>query len=452
MMRQLATAAFMAAALAGATPAAAQQTAAPLPLPDDTTAVVDRVLAVVGNDVILRSQVDEEIFKQQGQGMPLPTDPDSLHQYRQKVLSDLIDESLLVQQAERDTAIHVTDQDVAEAVDQQVRYIRRQLPSELEYKNELRKAGFQTPEEYRRWLSEDQRKQLLRQKYIAKLEQEGKLDPVQPTDAEMRQYFEEQKASLPEENRKRPATITWQQIVLAPQPSDSARERSRRLADSIVTALRGGADFATAAKRFSDDPGTRDKGGELGWFRREAMIPEFSRVAFLLRPGQISDPVESPFGFHIIQVQRAQPTEVQARHILIMPEITQGEADSARAMADSIAALVRSGASVDSLQRIYHDRSEVKNVEDVPVDNLPEAYAKALADADSGQVLVVPIPAQPATRTKYAVVLVGVRTPPGEITYQDYKDQIRSALAKDLAVRRFIARLRASNYVEVRPT
>lgn len=452
MMRQLAAATLTAAALMAAGPVAAQQAATPMPLPQDTTAIVDRVLAVVGNDVILRSQVDEEIFKQQGQGVPVPSDPDSLHQYRQKVLSDLIDQSLLVQQAQRDTSIHVTDQDVAEAVDQQIRYIRRQLPSELDYRNELRKAGFQTPEEYRRWLSEDQRKLLLRQKYISKLEQEGKLDPVQPTDQEMRQYFEEQKASLPAENRKRPATISWRQIVLAPQPSDSSKARAYRLADSIVTELRKGADFATAAKRFSDDPGTREKGGELGWFRREAMIPEFSRVAFLLKPGQISDPVESPYGFHIIQVERAQPTEVQARHILIMPEVTQGEADSARAMADSVARMLRAGAPVDSLQRIYHDRTETKDVEDVPMNNLPAMYAGALSKADSGQVLVVPLPAQPATRTKYAVVVVGTRTPPGEITYQDYKDQIRDALSKELAVRRFIARLRASNYVEVRPT
>ena len=85
--------------------------------------------------------------------------------------------------------------------------------------------------------------------------------------------------------------------------------------------LRRGADFATAAKRFSQDPGSKDQGGSLNWFRRGVMVPEFERVAFALKPGVVSDPVESPFGFHIIQVERLQPAEVQARHILLVPTI-----------------------------------------------------------------------------------------------------------------------------------
>ncbi|HET9726404.1 MAG TPA: peptidylprolyl isomerase, partial [Gemmatimonadales bacterium] len=276
----------------------------------DTAVVVDRVVAVVGNRPVLSSQVDEEMFSRQSQGQQLPDDPDSLAVIRKQVVASIVDEELLVQQAQRDTAIKVTDQEIADGVEQQVRKVRANFQSEVDYKNELRKAGFETPEEYRRWLTDQQRRAAFQNRLIDKLRQDGKLKPVPPTEQEMRTYFDTQKGSL----GSRPATISFRQIVIAPHPSPDAKARTLAQADSIVLELRRGADFATAAKRFSQDPGSKDQGGSLNWFRRGVMVPEFERVAFALRPGVVSDPVESPFGFHIIQVERLQPGEVQARH------------------------------------------------------------------------------------------------------------------------------------------
>src|SRR5438552_12718716 len=169
----------------------------------------------------------------------------------------------------------------------------------------------------------------------------------------MRAYFNDQKGSL----GNRPATISFRQIVIAPRPSPEAKARTRAQADSIVLELRKGADFATAAKRFSQDPGSKEQGGSLNWFRRGVMVPEFERVAFSLKPGVVSDPVESPFGYHIIQVERVQPGEVQARHILLIPEIDSVHVDSARTLAALVRTRLLAGASFDSLQRTYHDRS-----------------------------------------------------------------------------------------------
>jgi SurA N-terminal domain len=111
----------------------------------DSTVVVDRVVAVVGNRPVLASQVDEEMFSRQGQGQQLPQDPDSLNALRKQVVSSIVDEELLVQQAQRDTSIKVTDQEIADGVEQQVQKVRANFSSEVDYKNELRKAGFETP-------------------------------------------------------------------------------------------------------------------------------------------------------------------------------------------------------------------------------------------------------------------------------------------------------------------
>jgi peptidyl-prolyl cis-trans isomerase SurA len=434
--------------------ATAPDSAAPAPAPKppaqalmpDTAVVVDRVLAVVGNRPVLASQVDEEIFSRQSQGQHLPDNPDSIEAIRKQVVASIVDEELLVQQAQRDTAIKVTDQEIADGVEQQVRKVRANFQSEVEYKNELKQAGFQTPEEYRRWLTDQQRRAAFQNRLIDKLRQDGKLKPVPPTEQEMRAYFDEQKGNL----GTRPATISFRQIVIAPHPSPEAKARTRAQADSIVLELRRGSDFATAAKRFSQDPGSRDQGGSLNWFRRGVMVPEFERVAFALKPGVISDPVESPFGYHIIQVERVQPAEVQARHILLIPEIDSVHVDSARALADSVRAMVLRGASFDSLQRALHDPSAERQADHVPADKMPEAYTKAIGEADSGAVVPVFELPGAGTRRQFVVLQVTGRRPPGDIRFEDVRDRIREQLGQQLAIRRYIDRLRRATYVDIR--
>src|SRR3982750_1109749 len=204
---------------------------ASLPPPSqDTTFVVDRVVAVVGNRPVLASQVDEEIFSRQSQGAKLPTDPKGLQSIRQDIVSSIVDEELLVQQAQRDTAIKVTDEEVASGVEEQVRKVRSNFTSEVDYVSELRKAGFQPPEESRRWLTDQQRRAAYQNRLIEKLRSDGKLKPVAPTENEMKQFFQQQKASL----GKRPATISFRQIVISPAPSEAAKARTKAEADSIV--------------------------------------------------------------------------------------------------------------------------------------------------------------------------------------------------------------------------
>jgi peptidyl-prolyl cis-trans isomerase SurA len=447
----------LAALVLGSTGIARAQdsTAAPAPVPAvpdpgparDSVVVVDRVVAVVGNRPVLASQVDEELFSRQAQGVKLPEDPGQLEAIRKEVVSSIVDEELLVQQATRDTTIQVTDQEIADGVEQQIRKVRENFTSEIDYQNELKKAGFQTPEEYRRWLTDQQRRAALQNRLIDGLKGAGKLKSVAPTEQEMRNYFEAHKGSL----GNRPATISFRQIVLTPKASAAAKVRTRTQADSIVLELRRGADFATAARRFSQDPGSRDQGGSLNWFRRGVMVPEFERVAFSLRPGVVSDPVESPFGFHIIQVERTQPAEVQARHILLIPAIDSANVDSARALADRLHELVARGASFDSLQRIYHDRSGgEREAENVPADKLPEAYAKVIASTDSGAVVPVFTITGAGDREQYVVLEVTSRRPEGEIRFQDVKDRIRQQLGQELAIRRYLDQLRKSTYVELR--
>src|SRR5581483_11144648 len=131
---------------AGAAPAPAAPAApdggapAAPPVLRDTVFVLDRVVAVVGNHPILASQVDEEIFSRQSQGLRMPTSQEGLAALRRQVVQSIIDEELLVQEAQRDTTIKVTDQEIADGVEQQIRKVRANFTSDAEYAAELRKA------------------------------------------------------------------------------------------------------------------------------------------------------------------------------------------------------------------------------------------------------------------------------------------------------------------------
>src|SRR5258705_1933415 len=254
MSRVLTAGALLVAAGWGLAPGAAGQ--APRP--------IDRIVAIVGTRPILVSQIDEEIVRFQAQGGQVPTDSAGREKMRRQLLDKMIEEELIVQQALRDTTVKVTDQEVLDAVEQTYQNARKQFSSEVEFQNQLRAVGLGSVEECRRQLSEDQRRRILQDRLFEHLRQKGKLRPIPPTDAQMREFWESNRAQQP----KRPATVSFRQIVIKPQPDSGAKARSYQLAESLLVVLRHGADFAAVAKRFSEDTSTREQGGELGWFRR----------------------------------------------------------------------------------------------------------------------------------------------------------------------------------------
>ena len=251
--------------------------------------------------------------------------------------------------------------------------------------------------------------------------------------------------------QRRPATVGFRQIVIRPEPDSAAKRRAYQLAESLVVQLRRGADFAAAAKRFSGDTASASQGGELGWFRRGVMVKEFEDWAFHLKPGEISDPVETPFGFHIINIERTQPAEVLGRHILIMPEVSAAQIAKARTLADSVHdALARDGGAFDALARAHADPQEQKIVEDVPFDKLPPEYQAPIAgDTARGLKPVITVGAD-APRPKFVILEVTSRHAEGELGFDDVKINIRQTLGEQLAIRHFIDQLKRQTYIDIR--
>ena len=409
---------------------------------------LDRVVAVVGDVVITQSNLQEKLIQKRQEGTPIPTDSAAFRAFALSALNELVDEELLLRKA-KDLKIEVPDADVANTVDKQVKEIRGRFSSDAEYRSELTKAGLGTPEEFKRFRMEETKRNETISRTIRKLREDGKIVQANVTDAEVQEAYERNKASLP----KREASISWRQIIIAPKPTAAAKERARAKAESLLVELRTGGDFAQLAKRESMDPGTRENGGDLGWNRRGRMVAEFDRWMFALAPDQLSPVVETPFGYHIIRVDRVQPGEVKARHILIVPKIDSADVARAHVEADSVAAAWKRGVSFDSLAKKHHDfasAEETTLLTPFPRAQLPTAYQQGFADKKAGDFAVFQIPGNGTVPAKFVVAQVAAVEQGGDLTLAEVKERFRSRLAEEGGIKRLMDGLRKQTYVSVK--
>lgn len=413
--------------------------------PDD---LVDRVAAVAGDSLILLSEVTNEMVLLAAQGAQFPQDPDSLKQAAREVLEQLIDMQLVLQAAARDTLIQLDPAETELRVQAQIDAVSQQLGGTGALQQALAEDGM-TMSEYRDVLRRRIEGALIRDLYMR--QQMRDLPPVAVTEAEMREFFEAQRASLQE----RPEILSLEQIVFPVEAPDSMWVHARRKLDSLVARILEGEAFEDVARAASDDPGSAANGGDLGWFRRGVMVPEFDEIAFSSLPdGQLSPAFRTPYGWHVMRIDRRRPGEVRARHILVRPESGPDDLGEALERGREIAEQMRAGAPVDSLAIVYgHDEQAPTVYPRVPreaiAEGLPPGYAQALAGATTeGQVLE---PFSIQLQGPYVVVLkVTEIREAGEFTFEDLEDQIRERMAEAKSRDRIFQRLRDRAYVDIR--
>lgn len=405
--------------------------------------LVDRVIAVVGDSVILESEVMEQIERRRAYGEQVPTEGDALDRLKRQELDGLVNEMLILHAAIRDSVV-VSPEDVQSQVNAAIAEQDRRFGGRAAFEEALGREGL-TLEQYRRTVERGMRRTGLRQMYMGSIQRERRPPPV--TDAEIRAFFEQRAGEL----GTRPASIEFEQVVIVPRAAEDALAEARSEAESLRDRLLDGEDFAQAARRHSADPGSRERGGELGWIRRGRMVPEFERMAFALRQGEISPVVETTFGFHIIKVDRVRGAERQVRHILIRPDVSAAEQARTQERATEAAEALRAGAAIDSLRRaVRHDASEQGRIGPAIQDSLPAPYNSQLRGARTGDV-VGPF-RLPGTGESYAVVKVANVAPAGEYTLddQDVREQIRRYLQQEKLMEEVLGELRRRTYVDIR--
>lgn len=289
--------------------------------------VVDKVVAVVGNNIILQSDVESQYVQYRMQGM---VDGNS-SAVRCAILEELMFQKLLLNQAEMDS-LNVTDGEVEAELSRRI--------SEL-----IGRAGSQDKLEliFNKSMSEikDELRRLVKEKSLQDQVRANILKGVEVTPAEVRAFFQGLPSdSIPMVDEQYEVL----QIVKRPPISiDEKLEVKDRLYQIRKRILDGESSFSTMAILYSEDPGSARRGGELGFTGRGEFAPEFEMVAFNLRDGEISEVVETQFGFHIIQLIERRGDYVNCRHILLTPRVPIEALEKAKHELDSAALLIRNG-------------------------------------------------------------------------------------------------------------
>ena len=321
----------------GAEPASAQN-------PPGLTDVVEQVAAVVGDSVILMTEIDTYLLRMEAQGWTRPETTAELMSFKADVLDLLVNEQLVIQDAGRDSTLAVGEEELEERLQLEIDGQIRQFGTLSRLQEALAKQSM-TMSVFRDQRRSAIKRQLLQERYMAKKGRDVR-DIFIPEE-ELRTFFEENAEQLPQ----LPPTISFINLQLAPTPTEAAKAAALAEADSVLQLLRDGEqdDFTELARQFSDGP-SADDGGELGWVRRDGtFVEEFEEVAFMLAPGMVSVPTETDFGYHLILVERVRGGERRVRHILFQPEITEADIDVNLERAVDIRNRIRDGEDLGEL-------------------------------------------------------------------------------------------------------
>lgn len=305
----------------------AQGTETKLQQTTPTGQVIDKIVAKVNNYILLESEVQRayiEAIAQSQQGFEAPT--------RCDVFESLLINKLMVAKAELDSVM-VSDAEVLFEADNRFSMFMQQFGGD---ENILVEAYGKTADQ----LKSEIESSLREQKIIAKMQQKI-TDGLTVSPAEVRKFFNEiPRDSLPFFS----AEVTVGQIVRKPEVNQKAKEDVRKKLLNFKRMIGDGlTDFQSLAREYSEDPMSAIQGGELGFFRRGELAPEFEATALNLRPGEISDPVETIFGIHMIQLLERRGNTYNSRHILIKPQPSEEDMLKAERFLDSIRTAILDG-------------------------------------------------------------------------------------------------------------
>ncbi len=282
---------------------------------------INKIVAVVGDNIILQSDIEREYSNYILQGGK--EDPE----IKCQVLQQMLTQKLLTQQAVIDS-VTVTDDEVSNEVDRRMRSFIQRAGGQERLEQFLNRSVIQYKDEIR----PDVREQLVANKMHGKITENISITPL-----EVKRYFETiPKDSLPDYN----AEVEVGEVVVYPKLTKAEKESFRNKAEALRARVKAGEDFATLARLYSQDPGSAPEGGDLGFFDRTVMLKEFTAYAFKLKAGELSPVFETDYGFHFLQVIERRGEQVRARHILVKTEPTPASLDRAKLQIDSLYQMV----------------------------------------------------------------------------------------------------------------
>lgn len=369
---------------------------------------LDKVAAVVGSSIILQSEIEMQYSQYLAQGNP--ANPD----VKCSILQSLLSQKILGQQAIIDS-VDVTEDQIDSELERRLRAMSGRAGGQERLETFLGRSLLQYKDEIR----PDIKEMLVAQKMQGKITENVAVTPL-----EVKRYFDAiPKDSLPFFNTE----VEIAEIISYPKLNQAEKEVFRDKAEVLRLRIKGGEDFATLASLYSQDPGSAREGGELGFMDRSSLVKEFAATAFKMKAGELSQVIETEFGFHVLQVIERLGEQVNVRHILINTNPTPASLARAKAHADSVYTFVESKKlDFGAAATFYSDNKETKynggmmlnseNVQNrttfIPTDKLDPQVFLTIDTMAVGGISKATIFTGPDGKTGYRILMLKSKTAP----------------------------------------
>jgi peptidyl-prolyl cis-trans isomerase SurA len=285
--------------------------------------VVDRIVAIVGKNMILESEIEAQYLQEKMQG----NIEGSASTVKCMILQKMLSDNLLLNQAELDSIV-VSDADVDRSLDQRLRYFIQQFGTQEKLEEYYGKSIIEIKEEFR---------EMVRNYMLIDEVVKGITDKVIVTPNEVKEFYR----TIPVDSIPLvSARVEMKQIIKIPPISIEQKVMIKEKLRDLRRRIMAGENFATLAILYSEDPGSATKGGEIGFFGRGELYPEYEAAAFKLEPGEVSDIVESKAGYHIIQLIERKGDYINTRHILLQTKASPLDLENARLQLDTVRAKI----------------------------------------------------------------------------------------------------------------
>ena len=310
---------------------------------------IDGVAAIVGENIILKSDVSQVVgITALQMGLDASKDRASLEKLQANVLGSLIDQKVILEMAKLDS-IEVAEKDIESALEQQIETFILRAGTEQMAETMLG----QSLNDFRREYWYDMRDRLITEQYQQQLIMSVNINRENVVD-----FFSNYRDSLP----VFPIKMKISHLLVRIKPSENNRLDAEKKINAIRDRIIAGESFSDLAELYSADPGSKNNGGSLGYIRRNQMVKGFETVAFTQRTNTLSEPIETSFGFHILETTEKSGEKIKVRHILISPEITEGDETNTYNYAMTLRDSSKSLRSFKKLVTKYSDDEPTKKI------------------------------------------------------------------------------------------
>ncbi len=404
--------------------------------------VLDRVVAIVDDDIILESEVVQSAYLAALQmGIDPAKNAQEFQNLKEQVFNTLINKKVLLIQADKDT-VEADERTVEFHLQQQMQQVAQQVGGEDKIEEYFGMSPVRVRKNYREQIEEELRITAVR---------DLKMTGITVSRREIESFYTTHKDSLPEIK----ATVELSHILIKPEPGPEAVVEAKNEIEMIQQKLNEGADFSELAKQYSDDPGSAPRGGDLGFMSRGTFVREFESAAFELEPGQVSDIVRTEFGFHIIKLLERRGEKIHAQHILAAPEPSEDDQVLAAEKIKDIHSQLINGADFSEMVTKYsQDETTIANAGQLgqfEIDQLRQTakeFVWALENIDEGDY------SDPVkTQYGYHVLLLQKRQRPRSLDLQKDWERIKQMALenkKQQEFQKWVNEIKNEVYVEIK--